>query len=1186
MFVQFELDPLEWTGRDDDAGEMDETIVDWRLPIGMTLVNKVHSSTSPITSSNYVSPVHRSATLVDLERSLAPFSPPTTNLVDSLRYWTEQTPDRTAYYFSDGEEEEITLTYEALDRRARAIGAHLVSLGMRGERVLLLYPPGLDFVSGFMGCLYAGATAIPAYPPRRNRYMSRIDAISEDAQAKAALTVADVADRVQGLLKGAPSLEAATWVATDQIPDAAADDWEPPTLEPSSLGVLQYTSGSTGNPKGVMLSHGNIIHNCRLIVHSFEANSETVGLSWLPTYHDMGLVGGVLLPLFIGRPNVLMSPMSFLQKPVRWLRGVTKYNITISGGPNFAYDLCVDKITDEELEGLDLSKWLVAFNGAEPIRTTTLNAFIDRFASVGFRREACYPCYGMAETTLIVTGSYRKDPPIIRAFDGAALDEHRVVPAAIDEEGVRELVGCGHVLPEEEVIIVDPESCKRLPEHQVGEIWVRSPSVGQGYWDKPEITKETFQATTSRGDGSYLRTGDLGFMDDGELFVTGRLKDLIIVRGVNRYPQDIEQTVERTDPRLQAGAAAAFAVDLNGRECLIVLTEVERTRHKDWSKVIQAIRSNVTREHELPPDVIALVRFGSMPKTSSGKIQRHACRDAFLEDSLPVIARWTAWSGGDESPDERIVIVESPAATTTSLAAPRDERRQDEVNPKVAEVVMHHVREIAKERAKGMTIDSNIVEMGMDSLERLQIAHSLEEAFGGRFPEDVLSEIETCREVTLAVQNYIGTEARIRDLPTSVKRSSREKRDIQPADYQFAEMAEYKRLKQQATLLSFTGLPNPYFTRHEGITNDRTVVDGRELISWSSYNYLGMSGDPAVTEAAREATTKFGTSVSASRLVSGEKTIHRELEQGIAGFLGVDDAIAFVGGHSTNETTIGHLFGPGDLILHDALSHNSIMQGAILSGARRRGFDHNDWKHLGSILEEIRHEYRRVLIVIEGVYSMDGDFPDLTKFVEVKQRHKAFLMVDEAHSIGTMGATGRGISEHFGVNARSVDIWMGTLSKSFGTCGGYIAGCNELVEYLKYTAPGFVYSVGLSPPNCAAALASLRVLQNEPERVAKVQANSRLFLKLAKERGLNTGFSNNTPVVPVIIGSSLNALRLSRALFEDGINVQPILYPAVEEKAARLRFFITSMHTDAQIRRTVDAAARHLREIDPGCQSA
>ena len=691
---------------------------------------------------------------MDLERFLSPFQPPVTNLVDSLRYWTAHTPDEPAFYFSDGESDEICMSYADFDRRARAVAAELQALRMAGERVLLLHPPGLDFLAGFMGCLYAGATAIPAYPPRRNRYMGRLDAISDDAQAKAALTVADVADRVKGMLSDAPSLQKAAWLATDQIPDAAADAWRPPTINNDSLAVLQYTSGSTGTPKGVMLSHSNIIHNCTLIVRAFETRRNAVGLSWLPTYHDMGLVGGVLMPLFIGRPNVLMSPMSFLQKPVRWLRGITKYRVTISGGPNFAYDLCIDKITDAELEGIDLSTWEVAFNGAEPIRSSTLRNFSERFGRVGFRREMCYPCYGMAETTLIVTGGYQKSPPIFRSFDGKALDEHRVVPAAADEAGARELVGCGHVLPDEEVLIVDPESHKQLPDHQVGEVWVRSPSVGQGYWDKPEITAETFDAKTSRGKGGYLRTGDLGFMDDGELFVTGRLKDLIIVRGVNRYPQDIELTVERSDPRLQAGAAAAFSVDLNGRECLIVMVEVERARHKDWHSVIQAIRGNVTKEHELPPDGIVLVRFGSMPKTSSGKIQRHACRQAFLDESLPVVARWTAWSGGDGGEESSARVTESTWTHGDGrlTRAEVGERLQGEVNPTVAEIVMQKVRAIAQERAKDLTLDSNIVEMGLDSLERMQIAHTIEETFGGRFPEDVLAEIETCRDVALAVQ--------------------------------------------------------------------------------------------------------------------------------------------------------------------------------------------------------------------------------------------------------------------------------------------------------------------------------------------------------------------------------------------------------------------------------------------------
>ena len=375
------------------------------------------------------------------------------------------------------------------------------------------------------------------------------------------------------------------------------------------------------------------------------------------------------------------------------------------------------------------------------------------------------------------------------------------------------------------------------------------------------------------------------------------------------------------------------------------------------------------------------------------------------------------------------------------------------------------------------------------------------------------------------------------------------------------------------------GIENPYFDVHEGVTADTTVIRGRKMINFSSYNYLGSSGAAEVNAAAQAAIERFGTSVSASRVVSGEKTIHRELELAIAQFLGAEDAIVYVGGHATNESTIGHLLQPGDLILHDELAHNSIIQGCLLSGAQRRAFPHNDAGTCAKMLENMRGNYRRVMIVVEGVYSMDGDYPRLPDFVEVKDRFKAMLFVDEAHSIGTMGATGRGVVEHFGLRAEQIDLLMGTLSKSFGSCGGYIAGAKELITYLKYTSPGFVYSVGLSPPNAAAALAAIRRIEAHPEIVARCIRNSTLFLQLAKEKGLDTGTSNNTPVVPVIIGNSMLALQLSRALYHRGINVQPILHPAVEEKAARLRFFITSEHSSDQIRTTVDATADELGKL-------
>jgi 8-amino-7-oxononanoate synthase/acyl carrier protein len=1114
---------------------------------------------------------------VNLDRFFRPHPQPTTHLVDCLRYWTRQQPQEPAfYYLSDGEGDETRWTYEELERRARTVAAKLQSLGLQGERALLLYPPGLDFVAGFYGCLYAGVVAVPAYPPRRNRNMQRIQAISDDAQAKAALTVHEVTDRVATLLDEAPHLKDLDWIATDKLPDDLAGQWVPPAITPESLAVLQYTSGSTGSPKGVMLVHRNLLHNVSLITHCFEISRTGMGVSWLPTYHDMGLVGGVLYSVYFGRSCVLMSPMTFLQKPLRWLQAITRYRATISGGPNFAYDLCTQKITDDQLEGLDLSSWDVAFNGAEPIRAATLEKFVERFAPVGLHREALLPCYGMAETTLIITGGKKSDPPVLRSFLGQALDAHRIVPVEADHPGARQLISCGRVLPEGDVRIVDPVTYRQLPEDRVGEIWVDSPSVGIGYWRNPGATEETFKAKLlDRDSGTYLRTGDLGFLHGGELFVTGRLKDLIIVRGVNRYPQDIELTVEQAHSALQPGAVGAFAVDLHGRERLIIVSEVERTRRKDWSDVIQAIRRGVTAEHELPPDGVVLVRFGSIPKTSSGKIQRHACRKDFIDGVLAVVAQWFVW---EEVSEER-----APTEELAKPAAAELPSKLPPVDARIAEIVMEHVRAVAKERAKGLHIDSNILsDLGLDSLERLQIANSLETSFGGRFPDAVLSEIETVRQVAAAIEQYIGKQPKLPRAAPSIEAPVAEappSREIQPEDYTFSCLPEYRRLKQTMSLLAQTGASNPYFTAHESVTRDTTVIGGRRFINFSSSNYLGMSGDPAVSRAAKQAIDRFGTSVSASRLVSGEKPLHRELEAAIAQFVGVDDAIVYVGGHATNESTIGHLFGAGDLILHDALAHNSIIQGALLSGARRRAFRHNDWQDLDAVLTEVRSQYRRVLVALEGVYSMDGDYPDLPKFVDAKTRHKAFLMIDEAHSMGTMGQRGHGIGEHFGVDAHSVDIWMGTLSKSFGSCGGYIAGSRELVEYLKYTSPGFVYSVGMPPAAAAAALASLKLLVAEPERVERLQARASLFLGLARQRGLNTGASDRTPVVPIIIGSSMGALQLSRRLFDRGINVQPILYPAVEEKAARLRFFITACHSEEQIRTAVDAVAEELPTI-------
>lgn len=403
--------------------------------------------------------------------------------------------------------------------------------------------------------------------------------------------------------------------------------------------------------------------------------------------------------------------------------------------------------------------------------------------------------------------------------------------------------------------------------------------------------------------------------------------------------------------------------------------------------------------------------------------------------------------------------------------------------------------------------------------------------------------------------------------------------DIPEEHYRFDRRPEYQALKQKQDIGIRLRIRNPFFTVHEQLMNEQTVVDGRICINYAGYNYLGMSGDPVVSQATKDAIDRYGTSVSSSRIMAGEKPIHQELESALAELTGAAACHVYVGGFSTNVTTIGHLLGPKDLILHDALIHNSVLQGSILSGARRVAFPHNDYDAVERLLKAERADYEQVMIIIEGVYGMDGDIPDLPRLIDLRNTYKTYLMVDEAHSMGVIGAHGRGIREYFGTNPEEVDIWMGTLSKSFASCGGYIAGTSALIEYLKYTVPGSVYSVGLSPPDTAAALAAVRLMRAEPDRVQRLQARARFFLESARGKGLNTGLSQDSAVIPIIIGSSLVTARLAQALFEEGVIVQPVLHPGVEEKATRLRFFITCRHTETQIRDTVDLLAKTFNRL-------
>ena len=590
-------------------------------------------------------------------------------IVEILRYRADRQPEQIGYTFLvDGESEEIKLSYRELDFLARAIAAHLQSLASPGERALLLYPPGLEYIIVFFACLYAGIVAVPAYPPRPNRSLSRLQAIIASSQAKLALTNESILSNLKRRKADAPELDTLTWLATDSIAENIASRWQEPSLDGNSLAFLQYTSGSTAAPKGVSIAHSNLLHNLKSIYRCFQHSANSLGVIWLPPYHDMGLIGGVLQPLYGGFPVILMSPLMFLQNPLRWLQGISRYRGTTSGGPNFAYDFCVRKITPEQLSTLDLSSWEVAFNGAEPINSETMESFASKFQPSGFRREAFYPCYGMAEATLIVSGGLKTAKPVLKTFRGDALEQNRAIAVDTNEDGARTLASCGQSLPDQSIAIAHPETEKPLPDGEVGEIWVSGPSVARGYWQNPEETERTFRAYLG-GDRqmvsanfdrlqplAFMRTGDLGFLSDGELFVTGRLKDLIVINGRNHYPQDIERTVEECHPLIEPSSTAAFSVDVSGEEGLVVVAEVERRYRRQLGgmrnkqgpsesspslvveEVIQSIRRSVSQNHDLQIYAALLLKPGSIPKTSSGKIQRLACRAGFLAGTLEVVA--------------------------------------------------------------------------------------------------------------------------------------------------------------------------------------------------------------------------------------------------------------------------------------------------------------------------------------------------------------------------------------------------------------------------------------------------------------------------------------------------------------------------------------------------------------------
>lgn len=663
------------------------------------------------------------------------------NLVELLLYQSQHLPNRTAYTFlKDGEVSSISITYLELRQKVLALAADLQTRVTPGDRVLILYPSGIDFIIAFLGCLSAKVIAVPAYPPRRNQRLERLLAIIKDAEPSLVLTTQSLRESVNTYLETLGVTQISCYT-TNHVSEELADHWKPATLNRDTLAFLQYTSGSTGNPKGVMVTHGNLLYNEEMMKLAWKHDQTTVCVNWLPLFHDMGLIGSVLQSLYLGVPCILMSPTAFSQKPIRWLQAISDYQATTSGAPNFAYDLCVNRISPEQRAHLDLSSWKVAFNGSEPIRSETLQRFSKAFAESGFRAEAFHPCYGMAEATLMISGGLCDYEPIVNYVESSALEKNQILSLDLSHKNSRSLVGCGHTLLQQEIIIVHPNSRTECCLGEVGEIWVSGENVTQGYWQRQQETQEIFWAYIYDSDrGPYLRTGDLGFLDQkGNLFVTGRLKEVIIIHGRNYYPQDIELVAERSHPALRPHSGAAFSVEIDGQERLVIANEVERSylRRLNVSEIAGAVRKAISEEFDLAVYTILLLRTNSLLKTSSGKIQRRGCRQAFLNKTLTVVGQDQIKSvtHSDQSPPS---FSQKTQFNAFENLAPRE--LQQWLVTEVAQRLEIDPAEIKLNRP--------LTEYGLSSVEAMVFAGDLQEKCGSSLPVTLIYDYPTINSLS------------------------------------------------------------------------------------------------------------------------------------------------------------------------------------------------------------------------------------------------------------------------------------------------------------------------------------------------------------------------------------------------------------------------------------------------------
>ncbi len=1001
-------------------------------------------------------------------------------------------------------------------------------------------------------------------------------------------------------------------IATDTIVEtshADAERAELPTPMPESIAFLQYTSGSTGTPKGVIVTHKNLAANALTLQEGLGLSEKSVNVGWLPLFHDMGLIGNVLTALYVGFPCVLMLPGAFLQNPLRWLQAITEYRGTMVGGPNFGWDHCARVITDEEKAGLDLSSVTTAYNGSEPVRADTLKNFYEAFAPYGFRQEAFFPCYGLAEATLFVSGGPASRLPDVMEIDGSAMEQNVVKGLSSETTQSNEIVGCGSAWLDTRIEIVNPETATVCGPGEIGEIWVTGQSVARGYWQRTQETEETFHAyTADTGEGPFLRTGDLGFRSRGELFITGRLKDLIIIRGRNIYPQDIERAVEKTIDFVKPNTCAAFSIEVDGDEALAVVIEADRALVRavgrqnkgressggnidsgnggfasvEAERLVSRIRQAVAEEFEIQLREVIFVMPGTFPRTTSGKVQRSTCRSKMIKGELEAV-----YSTGGGEQYQLPGIAHSPFAK--AISRPSDDKAA-ELKALIRERVLAVLGNELKLKIDHIDYETPLTSLGVDSLGMVTIAVDLEEKTGKEISGDTLYENQTINELAvylssaaparkdrkLACKSAMASHAPARAYNSSAAAAAVQQiaspEPVEMTQPVIAAVDGTERYRQATRRFDKWQNEGRYFF-HTPFSeqSDAWVVSGdKQMLMLGSYSYLGLLRHPEVVEASCRAAEEFGTGVHGARILSGTTTLHNSLEEKIASLMRADDAIVYSSGFVTNVATVTALVREGDFVIGDEWNHASIVDGCKFSGATFVTFKHNDMASLERRLREAGASH--TLVVVDAVYSMEGDIADLPNIVKLCKKYGAMLMVDEAHSLGVIGETGRGVQEHFGLAADDIDIKMGTLSKTLASTGGFVAGKKEIINYLRHNARGYLFSSSMPSPQIAAASAAINVMMREPERVENLRRIVKQYLKGLKALGYNT-FKSETAIVPIACGVDERALEMTALCREAGLYIVPVFYPAVPMNASRLRTCVTASHTEEEIQLALDVLA-------------